>query len=59
MPLDATDDGAPLIVERGNIEPTGRTVNGSPEVRYVASGQGRYRSHFASCPHAEDFRRNR
>ena len=57
MPLDATPDGRVLVVENGNIVTIGTDTGGAPVVRYVASGQGRHRSHFATCPHAAEHRK--
>jgi hypothetical protein len=65
MPLDAgvgSDEVLrPKVFEDGNIEMTGRQVQGRfgmvDEVRYVGKGQGPYRSHFASCPNAQAHRR--
>lgn len=60
MPLDADPERPTkaLVVEDGNIEFT-RTKDGEGNwiVRYVKGG--RFRSHFASCPDAPNFRRSR
>jgi hypothetical protein len=58
MPVDADDNGDPLVVTNGNLVPTGTVEpNGAPVVRYVPTGTGRYRSHFASCAQADNWRR--
>jgi len=66
IPLDAaaSDQGpVPLEVEDGNLAPTGRTVDTrhgpTVEVEYVRAGAGVHRTHFATCPKADEFRRNR
>lgn len=52
MPLDATDEGRLLVVEAGNI-----VLTEDQTARVVATGQGQYQSHFASCPHAREHRK--
>lgn len=57
IPLDANDDGTAMVVDNGNlvlVDDPERTV-----VRYVKAGEGRYQTHFASCPQAAEHRRNR
>lgn len=54
MPLDATPDGRVEVVEGGNVE---YVEDSTSTVRVVATGQGRFRSHFASCPHAREHRK--
>lgn len=63
----------PLLVQGGNVEPAeGEAYDGStrvPVVRTLSKAQAeaatlpgvasRWRSHFASCPKAEQFRRRR
>lgn len=61
MPLD------PNPLPGGNVEASGRTdaATGAPLVKVLGKdepgrpGADRYRSHFASCPKAGDYRRSR
>lgn len=53
MPLDATDDGAPLVVAAGNIV----LLDDGKVARYVPTGKGSYVSHFATCKFAASHRR--
>ena len=59
MPIDAEPTGI------GNIVIVGRLLNGAVSVRYLStreqedSTEDRYTSHFATCPDAGRFRRNR
>lgn len=60
MPLDADPDNPEraLQCDDGNIVITReRTAEGTPLVRYVGKGPGRYRSHFATCPEAGTWRK--
>lgn len=70
MPVDADDEGNGLHVSGGNLVPTGEWVpsdGGSvPVVRVALAGERtlfdmpgevRWRSHFATCPKAQTFRR--
>lgn len=59
MPLDATPDGRALEVANGNIAIVGRTGAGTPMVRYVKAGAGKYVSHFSSCPNAASHRKTK
>lgn len=61
MPIDADESGAALSLPgEGNIVFTGNTaVSGLPIVRVLPSGKGNRRSHFASCPAADKFRKKR
>lgn len=63
IPLDAVDQGGrdvPITSDEGNLEPTGRySSDGSMVVTVVPAGEGEYRSHFASCPEADQWRRPR
>lgn len=62
MPLDADPDepARALAFAEGNIIFTGaHTGDGTPIVRYIPAGAGRYRSHFASCPKAREHRKSR
>lgn len=67
MPVDAEDMGgweSPLMVDGGNLQPTGqrrpsKSGQVTVEVSYGA-GEGRgFRSHFQSCPDANDWRRHK
>lgn len=61
MPLD------PDLVPAGNVEDTGKVDVSTGEIIVKVlkknepgrPGADRYRSHFASCPKARDFRRSR
>ncbi len=58
MPLDAGPDGEPLKVEGGNLVFTGHKTGALvPIIRYVPAGRGNRRSHFQTCPNADEFRR--
>lgn len=57
MPVDASDDGHALEVDNGNIVLVGTTGSGTPIARYVGKGRGKFVSHFATCPHANEHRR--
>jgi len=67
VPLDAEDMGgweAPLHVDDGNLKPTGdRVPAGAGQtvmvVRYVRAGEGDLRTHFATCPDASSWRKDR
>jgi hypothetical protein len=56
IPLDAhPESGRPLVVEDGNLI----LVEASRIVRYVKAGQGRHRTHFATCPDSKQWRKKR
>lgn len=60
MPLDADDDGKALDLRdgTGNIVFTGQeSVKGNPIVRVLPKGKGNRRSHFATCPYADQMRK--
>lgn len=61
IPLDATADGSLVVFGDGNLADTGRRAPGGAKttmvVRYVDAGEGRYRSHFASCPDSSNWRK--
>lgn len=60
MPLDADADGHALRLTdgTGNIVFTGQeTGDGTPIVRVLPKGKGNRRSHFATCPNADRFRK--
>ena len=67
MPVHATRDSAGKVVpweagREGNLVDTGRTAFGRlgaqvPVVKVVRKGFGRWVSHFAHCPNAEQHRR--
>lgn len=58
MPIDADPaTGAPALFDDGNLVQIGTTGAGKPRVRYVAAGPGRMRSHFASCPERDNWRK--
>lgn len=60
MPIDANADGTPKEVSSGNLVLTGATSgSGAPIVRYVKPGEGRYVSHFVTCPKADEFRKRK
>lgn len=65
IPLDAEPDGAPTVVPDGNLEATPGPLFA---VRYVIPGElnlfdvdppTRYRTHFATCPEADTWRKPR
>lgn len=59
IPLDA-DPASPtraLPAADGNLVIIGQAGSGSPIVRYVAKGAGRFVTHFASCPNAKEHRK--
>lgn len=61
IPLDAEQNEGELLrpsqFDDGNLVVTGSTATGTPIVRYVPKGKGRYRAHFSSCPNAAQHRR--
>lgn len=60
MPLDADPDDRTraLRVDDGNLVLTANTTGaGVPIVRYVSTGTGMHRSHFATCPQSKSWRR--
>lgn len=64
IPLDAEDSGgwdAPVVPDDGNLRPTGERVMGRGGsmvvVEVVAPGDGKYRSHFSTCPDAGEWRK--
>lgn len=69
MPLDArrnerTGQLVAAEFENGNVADTGQVAHGHrgqlvPVVAVVEPGPRRWRSHFASCPHAERYRKRR
>lgn len=76
IPVDAQRDPetrklVPLVVEAGNLEPTGLTAWGRdgervPVVKILTAAEkaqtslrSRWQSHFASCPAAKSFSRGR
>lgn len=59
-PADPADLGRALAVDNGNIIFTGaHTGDGTPIVRYVPAGPGRYLAHFATCVNAKTHRKPR
>jgi hypothetical protein len=64
IPLDAEPMGgwdAPRVFPDGNLRPvlSDRRINGHLTVEYVTPGEGKYRTHFSSCPDANEWRRDR
>jgi hypothetical protein len=65
IPLDAEDSGgwaAPVTPDDGNLQPTGERVptrdgQTAMVVEVVAAGEGKYRSHFVTCPEAGEWRK--
>lgn len=66
MPVHAERNEAgevvPWVTDEGNLVDTGRTAFGRlggqvPVVKVVRKGFGRWVSHFAKCPNAEQHRR--
>lgn len=61
---EATGKTVPFVTDEGNLVDTGRTAFGRlggqvPVVKVVRKGFGRWVSHFAHCPNAEQHRRRR
>lgn len=62
IPIDASDQGgylAPEVVPDGNLTLERGSFPDTAVVRYVQPGEGRYRTHFATCPDGPSHRRGR
>jgi hypothetical protein len=63
IPLDGEDQGGFTSLATfadGNLVAVGSKLGeygSTPIVRYVKAGEGRYRTHFSSCPEASEWRR--
>jgi hypothetical protein len=59
-----TATGRPMPIDRDAVLVDGNVVlgtddSGRPTARIVAAGEGTHRSHFATCPKADEHRRRR
>jgi len=62
IPLNSMDGVEPMECPDANLVIVGTTQTEREEVplvRYVAAGEGKYTTHFATCPNAPEHRRGR